>query len=75
MSFREWLKGVFRLLGMGLCLLAGVPGVIGTCGTALTQEQAALLKRLADRVVVVFDGDAAGRKAAETRKKNRSPNN
>jgi DNA primase len=33
-------------------------------GTALTPEQAAKLKRLAPRVVVCYDGDPAGKKAA-----------
>lgn len=37
---------------------------VGAMGTALTAEQAAALARLAPRVVVVMDGDAAGRRAA-----------
>jgi hypothetical protein len=34
-------------------------------GTALTAEQMALLARIARRVVVVFDGDGAGQRAAQ----------
>ena len=44
---------------------AGVTGVVGTLGTALTVEHVRLLQRLADTAVLVFDGDAAGQKAAE----------
>ncbi|MEZ4387502.1 MAG: DNA primase [Candidatus Krumholzibacteriia bacterium] len=43
---------------------AGVTHAVASCGTAFTAEQARLLRRGADRVVVLFDGDAAGRKAA-----------
>ncbi len=37
--------------------------VVATLGTAFTDQQARLLKRLADEVVLVYDGDTAGRKA------------
>ena len=42
----------------------GVPGVVATLGTALTQEQAHLMKRYVSEVWVSYDGDGAGRKAA-----------
>lgn len=42
---------------------AGVPGAVAACGTALTDRHAAVLARLADTVVTVYDGDEAGRKA------------
>ena len=42
---------------------AGVPGVCATLGTALTIEQARLLKRYAPEVWVSYDGDAAGQHA------------
>lgn len=42
---------------------AGVAGVVATLGTALTEEQARLIKRRADEVWVSYDGDAAGQKA------------
>lgn len=43
---------------------AGVANVVATCGTAMTAEQARLLRRGARQVIVLFDGDKAGRKAA-----------
>ena len=42
---------------------AGVPGVCATLGTALTLEQARLLKRYAPEIWVSYDGDAAGQHA------------
>lgn len=41
----------------------GVEGVVATLGTALTQEQARLLKRFAPQVWVAYDGDSAGQHA------------
>ena len=41
----------------------GIANVLATLGTALTREQVRLLKTLADKVVLVYDGDAAGAKA------------
>jgi DNA primase len=43
---------------------AGVPQAVATCGTALTAEQARMIRRHAPEVVTVFDGDAAGKRAA-----------
>ena len=43
----------------------GVRGVCATLGTALTPEQARLLKRFAPKVVLAYDGDEAGQKAIE----------
>ena len=42
----------------------GVKGVVATLGTALTDEQARLMKRYAPEVWISYDGDSAGRKAA-----------
>ena len=42
----------------------GVQGVVATLGTALTEEQARLIKRYAPEVWISYDGDAAGQKAA-----------
>ena len=42
---------------------AGVSGVCATLGTALTLEQARLLKRYAPEIWVSYDGDAAGQHA------------
>ena len=42
----------------------GVQGVVATLGTALTEEQARLMKRYTGEVWISYDGDSAGRKAA-----------
>ncbi len=44
---------------------AGIENVVAPLGTALTEDQARMIKRNAPRVVLLFDGDAAGVKAAE----------
>ena len=41
----------------------GIRGVVATLGTALTAEQARLLKRYAPQVYLSYDGDAAGQHA------------
>ena len=41
----------------------GIQGAVATLGTALTAEQARLLKRLAPEVWVAYDGDEAGQMA------------
>ena len=43
----------------------GLSNVVGTLGTALGDDHVNALRRLADRVVLVFDGDEAGQKAAD----------
>jgi DNA primase len=43
---------------------AGVTEAVATCGTALTAGHARLLRRFTERVVVNFDQDDAGQKAA-----------
>lgn len=42
----------------------GVRGVVATLGTALTEEQARLIKRYVPEVWISYDGDGAGQKAA-----------
>ncbi|MCS6858657.1 MAG: DNA primase, partial [Sandaracinaceae bacterium] len=42
---------------------AGFANVVAPLGTAITSEQARLLRRFVPEVIVLFDGDAAGRKA------------
>ncbi|MBQ6715898.1 MAG: DNA primase [Clostridia bacterium] len=42
----------------------GIPGAVATLGTALTEEQARLMKRYVSEVWVSYDGDSAGQKAA-----------
>ena len=43
---------------------SGIENVVASSGTALTDEQVKLIKRFTDNVTVLFDGDAAGIKAA-----------
>ena len=42
----------------------GLP-VLATCGTALTTQQAQLLRRFVPKVIINFDSDTAGQNAAE----------
>ena len=50
------------------CIMAhqyGLANFVATLGTALNESHVLNLKRLARRVVLVFDGDSAGRRATE----------
>jgi DNA primase len=47
------------------CHRAGVPQAVATCGTALRADHFKLLSRFTERVVLAFDADTAGSKAAE----------
>lgn len=47
------------------CHQAGVENVVATLGTAMTRAHGRVLERLCDRVVLLFDGDEAGQKAAD----------
>ena len=44
---------------------AGISSAIACCGTSLSQRHAQLLKRIADDVVTMYDGDDAGRTATD----------
>ncbi|MGI9548739.1 MAG: DNA primase [Bdellovibrionales bacterium] len=44
---------------------AGFKNIVATLGTALTEHHAKLLKRYVDSVIIIFDGDEAGQKAAQ----------
>ena len=44
---------------------AGITNVVAPQGTAFTEDQARILKRFVSEVVLCFDADAAGQKAAE----------
>jgi DNA primase len=46
------------------CHAAGVPQTVATCGTALRAEHFRLLARFTGRVVLAFDADQAGGRAA-----------
>ena len=54
-------EGNFDLLALASF---GLENVVAPLGTALTQSQIRLLKGYADEVILLFDGDAAGVKAA-----------
>jgi len=60
-GFAVLVEGYFDLMR---CFDAGIENVVATCGTALTEEQANLIRRYAGEVVLVYDGDPAGIKAA-----------
>jgi DNA primase len=55
-------EGYFDVLALAE---AGVAHVVASLGTALTLEQLKLLRRFTRDIVVCFDGDAAGARAAE----------
>jgi DNA primase len=55
-------EGYFDVLALEQ---AGVRGAVAPCGTALTADHARRLRRYVREVVLVFDGDEAGRRAAE----------
>ncbi|NQZ59359.1 MAG: DNA primase [Lentisphaeraceae bacterium] len=46
------------------CHRAGLKNTVSTLGTAFTEDHARKLKRYADRVIIAFDADSAGQKAA-----------
>ena len=43
---------------------AGIQNVVSSSGTALTSDQVRLIRRLTDTITLLFDGDAAGLRAA-----------
>ena len=43
--------------------MVGIYNVVASMGTAITKEQAKLLKRLSTNIILCFDGDSAGNKA------------
>lgn len=42
---------------------AGYSNSVGSCGTALTEEQCKLLRRYCSKAILLYDGDPAGEKA------------
>ncbi|MBQ7603517.1 MAG: DNA primase [Clostridia bacterium] len=44
---------------------AGFENAVATCGTAMTEDQARLMKKYTKRVLISYDADEAGQKAAE----------
>lgn len=43
---------------------AGIPNVVGTMGTALTSDHLRLIRRISEKIVLIFDPDEAGARAA-----------
>ena len=54
-------EGNFDVLSLAS---VGIANVVAPLGTALTAQQLKLMRRFADDVTVMFDGDEAGRKAS-----------
>lgn len=54
-------EGNFDMVSL---VVHGCPNVVAPLGTALTRPQLKLLRHYADNVILLFDGDAAGVKAA-----------
>ena len=54
-------EGYTDVIKMHQC---GISNVVASSGTALTQNQIRLINRLTKNITVVFDGDAAGSRAA-----------
>ena len=77
---RKTLYGLYQAKGeirkKGVCILVEgytdvlslhqneIRNAVASSGTSLTPEQVRLIKRFADEVLVLYDGDAAGQKAA-----------
>jgi DNA primase len=53
-------EGYFDVIGAAA---SGLPWAVAAMGTSLTADQARLLSRYVDEVIVAYDGDAAGEKA------------
>lgn len=54
-------EGYMDLIGLWQ---KGIRSVVATCGTALTETHARTLKRLSENVILLYDGDLAGKIAA-----------
>jgi DNA primase len=54
-------EGYIDAIRMHIC---GYPETVGTLGTALTEEQAQLIKRFCDRCYLCYDSDEAGKEAS-----------
>jgi DNA primase len=54
-------EGYFDVLSL---VAAGIKNVVATCGTALTEKHANILRRFCSKVVTIFDADSAGLSAS-----------
>lgn len=53
-------EGYMDVIALNQC---GITNVVASLGTALTENQAMLLKRYADKVIISYDADVAGQNA------------
>lgn len=60
----EWVGVVEGYIDVVACRQRGL-NVVAPLGTSVTDEHLSLLRRLGDEVVLIFDGDEAGRKGAD----------
>src|SRR2546430_7196756 len=58
---------LFRSFDFAQVFQTGAAPVVASCGTALTPQQAQLLRRFTTKVVLSYDPDAAGQGAAARR--------
>jgi DNA primase len=61
LGYAVLVEGYFDLAQVFQC---GIQNVVASCGTALTTQQAQLLRRFTSKVVLSFDPDTAGQGAA-----------
>jgi DNA primase len=54
-------EGYFDVIGLAA---GGIHNAVAPCGTALTPEHVRLLAKVVKRIILLFDGDPAGRNAA-----------
>ncbi len=54
-------EGYMDLIGMWQ---TGVKNIVATCGTSLTESHARIMKRMTEDVILLFDGDVAGKRSA-----------
>jgi len=54
-------EGYMDLIGLWQ---RGIRNVVATCGTSLAEGHARTLKRLSEEVILLFDGDVAGKRSA-----------
>lgn len=53
-------EGYFDVISL---VRVGIQNTVASCGTALNEEQAKLLRKFCEKVIIFYDGDSAGWKA------------
>jgi DNA primase len=59
-GFAVVVEGYMDVIGMHK---NGIKNAVATCGTALTEQHLRILKKLTERIVLMFDGDEGGKNA------------